>query len=403
MTNKWKKNITLFLSGQAISLFGSSLVQYAIMWYITLQTKSGIMMTLSIIAGFIPLFVLSPFAGVWADRYNRKRLIIIADAIIAFATLIVAVVFMLGYNDFWLLFLVSFIRALGQGIQTPAIGAILPQLVPEDKLLRVNGINGSIQAFVNLVSPMVSGALLTLVSIELIFFIDVITAVIAIVILATIPVTTHAKALEAATVRYFHDMMEGIKYIRSNRYIKRYFLFTALFFILITPAAFLTPLQVTRNYGDEVWRLTVIEITFSGGMMLGGALMASWGGFRNRVHTMIISALGMGLCTIGLGVIPMFSFYSVVMLLFGLDMPVFNTPAVALLQEKVEENYLGRVFGVQTMIHSSMMPLGMLIFGPLSDYITIESMLIVTGILMLIIGILVIGDKEFISAGLPEP
>jgi DHA3 family macrolide efflux protein-like MFS transporter len=183
--NNWRKNIILFLSSQTISLFGSMLVQYAIMWHITLTTKSGVMMTLFIICGFIPAFFLSPIAGVWADRYNRKILIIIADALIAIATLVLAILFLMGYESTWLLFVMAAIRAIGTGIQTPAVGAILPQIVPKEGLTKVNGINGSIQAIIMFVAPMVSAALLSMTSIEIIFFIDVITAAIAIFVLVT--------------------------------------------------------------------------------------------------------------------------------------------------------------------------------------------------------------------------
>lgn len=166
---KWKKDIILFLSSQTISLFGSSLVQYAIMWYITLTTESGMMMTLYIICGFIPTFILSPFAGVWADRFNRKILIMAADASIAVATLVLAIVFLLGYEATWLLFVMAAIRALGTGVQTPAVGAILPQIVPKEQLTKINGINGSIQAIIMFVSPIVSAGLLTWTTLEMIF------------------------------------------------------------------------------------------------------------------------------------------------------------------------------------------------------------------------------------------
>ena len=154
--NHWKRNIILFLSSQTISLFGSSLVQYAIMWYITLNTKSGMMMTLYILCGFIPTFILSPVAGVWADRYNRKLLIMLADGMIATVTLVLALLFLLGYDATWLLFVISAVRALGTGVQTPAVSAILPQIVPSDKLTKVNGTNGSLQAVIMFVSPIVS-------------------------------------------------------------------------------------------------------------------------------------------------------------------------------------------------------------------------------------------------------
>ncbi|MGZ9819192.1 MFS transporter [Peribacillus simplex] len=402
VTDNWKKNITLFLGSQTISLFGSSLVQYAIMWYITLNTQSGVMMTISIVCGFVPTFILSPIAGVWADRYNRKMLIILSDSLIAISTLILAILFLIGYDELWLLFVMSAVRAIGTGIQTPAVGAILPQLVPEDKLTRVNGTNGSIQALVMLVSPMVSGALLTMASIETIFFIDVITAAIAIfTLLAFLKIPAHAKALKEQTTSYFADLQEGFSYIRNHEFLKKFFMFFAFFFVLAAPVAFLTPLQVTRSFGNDVWRLTAIEITFAIGMMLGGIFMASWGGFKNKIHTMTLASLIIGACTFALGIIPVFWIYLIIMGVVGVAMPIFNTPSTVLLQEKVDGDLLGRVFGVLGMISTSMMPLGMLVFGPISDIIKIEWLLIGTGLLLFIQGFFLLGSKVLIEAGKP--
>lgn len=402
MHTHWKRNIILFLSSQTITMFGTMLVQYAIMWHITMTTQSGLMMTISILCGFVPTFFLSPFAGVWADRYNRKLLIIVSDSFIAIATLILAILFLLGYNEIWLLFVISAIRAIGTGIQTPAIGAILPQIVPEDQLTRINGINGSIQAIIMLLSPMASAALLSMASIEAIFFIDVITAAIAITImLLFVRVATHAKALGQQTVGYLDDLRKGFVYINNHKYVKNFFAFCALFMLLAAPAAFLTPLQVTRTFGNDVWRLTAIEIGFSIGMMLGGILIASWGGFRNKIHTMTLGCLLFGACTLSLGIVPNFWVYLVFMGITGISMPLFNTPSTVLLQENVEEEYLGRVFGVLGMISSSMMPMGMLVFGPLSDYVEIEWLLIGTGILLFIQAFFLLGNKVLLEAGKP--
>jgi DHA3 family macrolide efflux protein-like MFS transporter len=402
MNQNWKKNIILFLASQNISLFGSMLVQYAITWYITLQTQSGVMMTIAIICGFLPTFFLSPFAGVWADRYNRKTLIMLSDGMIAIATLILAILFIMKYDAIWLLFVASAIRALGSGIQTPAIGAILPQLVPEDKLTKVNATNSSIQSLVMLVSPMLSGALLTLATIEAIFFIDVITAAIAILILLLfLHVPAHAKALNKQTISYFGDMRAGFIYIKNHDFIKAFCLFNAIFFILAAPVAFLTPLQVTRSFGNDVWRLTAIEIIFSVGMMLGGIIMASWGGFKNKVHTMALSNLVIGAGTFALGVIPVFGIYLFFMGLIGIAMPIFNIPATVLFQQKVEKDFLGRVFGVLGMITSIMMPVGMLVFGPVADFVKIEWLLIGTGLLLLVQSMFIFSNKVLIEAGKP--
>lgn len=399
----WKRNIILFMTSQTISLFGSALVQYAIMWHITLNTQSGMMLTIYIICGFLPTFFFSPLGGVWADRYNRKRLIIISDSAIAISTLLLAILFLMGYDSLWLLFLISAVRAAGTGIQTPAVGAILPQIVPEKQLTKVNGINGSIQAFITLVSPMVSGALFAVAPIETIFFIDVITAAIGISILVGfVHISIHAKAKEKQATSHISDFLQGINYIKNHEFLKKFFLFFAFFFVFVAPAAFLTPLQVTRSFGDDVWRLTVIEISFSIGMMAGGVLIASWGGFKNKVHSMTLASLLIGVCTFMLGVVPSFWVYLIFMVLTGVAMPIFNTPATVLLQERIEEEYLGRVFGVLGMISTSMMPLGMLVFGPIADKIEIEWLLIVTGILLFIQGFFLIGSKVLVEAGKPR-
>lgn len=399
----WYRNIVLFLSSQTISLFGSSLVQYAIMWHITLTTESGLMMTVYILCGFLPTFLLSPVAGVWADRYNRKLLIMISDGLIAFATLILALLFLMGYDSIWLLFVMAAVRAFGTGVQTPSVGAILPQIVPKDKLTKVNGVNGSIQAVIMFISPMVSAALLTMASIEAIFFIDVITAAIAIfTLLAFLKIPAHQKASLEQSTSYFSDFKEGLKYVHNHAFLKKFFIYFSIFFVLMAPAAFLTPLQVTRSFGDDVWRLTAIEIAFSIGMMVGGGVIAAWGGFENKVKTMTLASIIMGVCTFALGMIPFFWIYLVFMALFGVAMPIFNTPTTVLLQEKIEEGFLGRVFGVMGMISTSMMPIGMLIFGPLADFIKVEWLLLGTGIFIMILSIFLGKDKALIEAGKPS-
>ena len=402
LNETWKKNVFIFLSGQTVSLFGSLLVQYAISWYIVLRTQSGVMMTISVICGFLPTLLLSPFAGVWADRYNRKMLIVLSDAGIAVSTLVLAIFFLLGYDAIWLLFVISAIRALGTAIQIPTVSAFLPQIVPEDKLLRVNGAFQRVESIIMLVCPMLAGALLTVASIEAIFFIDVFTALLAILILLLfLHVPVHAKALEKKPVTYLSDMREGLAYIKNRGFVKKLFLFCAVYLFLITPAAFLTPLQTARSFGSEVWRLTAIEIAFSVGMTVGGITIASWGGFKNKMHTMVLSCLVNGVCVFALGVTPVFWLYLVFSGLIGVIIPFFNTPLSVLLQQKIEGDYLGRIFGVFTMISSAAMPLGMLVFGPVADIVQNEWLLIGSGIKLFAESFFLLGSKDLIEAGKP--
>lgn len=412
----WKRNIAIFLGSQTISLFGSMLVQYAIMWHVTLSTKSGVAMTLSIACGFLPTFLLSPFGGVFADRYDRKRLIMLADGMIAAVSAILAVIYGLGFDTLWLLLAAQAARSVGQAMQQPAVGAILPQLVPESELMRINGINQTIMSVIMFVCPIVSGALLSVASMSVIFLVDVATAIPAIAILAfflkipprAAPAQESGEAGSAADLvkaerGYLEDMKLGLRYVRDHRYLTSLFLYLAILFFFVTPAAFLTPLQTARTFGDEVWRLTAIEIFFSSGMMIGGAVLAAWKGFRNRVKTLLVANLLWAVCTLALGLVPWFWLYLVFMGFFGIAMPLFNAPMATMIQEHVESDYMGRVFGVMTMLNTSVMPIAMLIFGPIADRIRIEWLLLGTGAVMLILAALTLANKRLIEAGEPKP
>jgi DHA3 family macrolide efflux protein-like MFS transporter len=136
-------------------------------------------------------------------------------------------------------------------------------------------------------------------------------------------------------------------------------------------------------------------------MMAGGVMVASWGGFKNKVHSMVLSILAIGACTFALGITPVFWIYLFLMGLIGIAMPFFNTPFTVLLQEKVEGDFLGRVFGVLVMISSITMPLAMLVYGPIADIIKIEWLLIGTGFLMFTESLFMLGNKVLIKAGKP--
>lgn len=403
MKQNWKRNIAVFMTSQALSIFGSSLVQYAMMWHITLQTKSGMAATVSIICGFLPMLFLSPFAGVWADRYNRKHLVMLADGFIALCTLILALFFLLGNAHIWMLYAAMAIRAVGSAVQSPAVNAMLPDIVPAEQLTRINGINGSIQSIITLISPMVSAALLGFTTLEYILFVDVFTAAAAILVLLLflkLPRQAHMEQNQGG--QYMAQLKEGFRYIGSHAYLRNFFIFCGIFYLLAAPAAFLTPLQVARSYGEDVWRLSAIEITFSVGMTLGGLGMAAWGGLKNRIHTMAIGCALMGLTTLLLGVRIPFWLYAGIMGICGLSMPIFNTPAMVLLQERVDPGMLGRVFGVMTMLSSSLMPASMLFYGPLADMIPIEWLLLSTGAVIVLASLLLLKNKPLLEAGAPR-
>lgn len=370
--------IAKFLTAQMISLLGSSLVQYAIIWHITLSTSSGRMLSISTLCGFLPQILISLIAGAWIDRYDRKKLIMAADAAIAVSTLFLAVAFLAGYRFNWALFTVLAIRSAGTGIQSPAVNAIIPQIVPQEKLLKINGINSTLSSLMMFLSPAVSGAILTIASLEVTLFIDVITAIIGISITAAIYIRPYEQT-EKSEGSSLKEIRKGFSYLKENRFIKRLLVYQLLILFLISPSAFLTPLMVSRTFGLEVWRLTASEMTYSLGMVLGGLLIASWGGFRRKINTTMLAGAVYGVLMIGLGNAPGFLCYLMCNTLIGITAPCYNGPITVIIQEKVEPHMQGRVFSFMQIATSCALPLGMVFFGPLADLISVQVLLSVAG------------------------
>lgn len=396
-----KRNITYFLISQSVSLLGSMLVMYAIMWHITLTTKSGFMMTIYVLTTFLPALFISPFAGVWADRLNKKKVMITADLTIAIFTLLIAVLFLFNIRHLWIIFVISIIRTLGQAVHQPAVSSVYPVIVEKDYLLKVQGINQGIQSASMIVIPLLAGLLLSIAPIEYLFFIDVVTAVIAVwMLVKLIKIPKKDNFEEDTKIAYFKEIKEGIQYAYKKPLIYNIILFGLIFMMLVAAPSFLSYLQVARVFGDEPWRLSVLEVFFGGGMLLGSFVISIWKGFKNRLVTYFVSYIMIGIGTIGLG-IPInywlyIGFWFVVGFFIALSSPLLAT----IIQEKVEEEYLGRVFSVFGLIHMIAMPIGMLVFGPLSDTVDASLLILISGIGMVAISMLVFLKRDFIKLGI---
>jgi DHA3 family macrolide efflux protein-like MFS transporter len=313
----------------------------------------------------------------------------VSDGLVAVSTLVLALFFLMGYKQVWLIFAVSAVRSIGSGMQSPAVSAILPQFVPQEKLMRINGIKSSIQSCIMLLSPAAGGVLLTLFSVETSFFVDVITAAIAIIIMAFLHIRPHINIPQVKQVGILIEFGEGIAYVRKNKLISYLIIYYVFFFFLISPAAFLTPLMVARSFGPEVWRLTLNEILFSGGSILGGVFMSVWGGYKNRMHSIALACLGFGVCSILLGVSDNFVFYLSIMGITGIFLPMFNTAETVLIQENVDNKVQGRVFSIIDLIATAVMPVGMFLFGPLADCIQIKYILLATGLCIAVLALII--------------
>lgn len=394
MTNKaakkgqslFDKRIILFLISQNISLFGSSVIAFTIMWYITLETSSGLWLMLSTICSMVPQVVISLWGGVWADRYNRKYLIMLADTFIALATLGLAIAFWLGLRRMELLLAVSVVRSIGAGIQTPAVNAIYPQLVPKDNLTKVQGVNQTLNSLLMLLAPAVGGVLLAAMDIAWAFMVDVVTAAFAVLIMGFIKVEKVKRP--DAHKPMLTELKQGIDYAFRHPLLRRIIICYAFSFFLITPASVLTPLQIERSFGSDVWRLTANEMVWTIGSLIGGVFVSLRGDFKDKVCTIAICLVAFGISFGLLGITRNFILYLIIMGTAGFFMPIIATAETVFIQEITQPTMLGRVFSIVQIISASSMPVAILIFGPLADVISVETILSSSGALLVLVGII---------------
>ena len=376
----WKRKTALFLLSQNISIFGSSVTGYAIIWYITLKTSSGVYMTLATLASMLPQMLVTLWGGVFADRHNRKWIIMLSDGFIALSTLALAGAWAAGAQSISLLLLVSVIRSVGSGLQSPAVGALYPQIVPASGLARVNGINQTLNSILLLLSPAVGGALLGSLGMEWAFVLDVVTAALAIAVMACLKVekVQRAEAPESA----LRELKIGLSFVVRHRLLRSVMVGVGVCFFLMTPAACLTNILVARTYGTEVWRLTANEIAWTLGNLAGGVYVALHGDFEKKIKTASIGLAGFALCVALMGAAGRFWIYLGVMAVSGLFMPVISSSLTVLIQTHVAPDMMGRVFSILQIIMSGAMPAAMLVFGPLADVISVECLLLITGVLL---------------------
>ena len=234
----WKKQVALFLVSQNISLFGSSVVGFAIIWHITLTTSSGVWVMLFTVCALLPQVLSSFWGDVWADRYNRKYLIVLSDSFIALATFGLAVAFLLNFRQLELLLAVSAVRSVGGGIQAPAVAAIYLQLVPQEHLTRVQGINQALNSVMMLAAPAAGGLVLSWMGIAAAFFVDVLTAAAAVLVMIKIPIKKTER--QKASGPMWDNWKEGARYAFRHPQLRRFLVFYLFSFFLITPAAVLS-------------------------------------------------------------------------------------------------------------------------------------------------------------------
>lgn len=384
----WKKNFFPFWTTQMLSLLGSSLVQFSLVWWLTKETGSATVLSLATMFAVIPEIIIQPFAGAITDRINRKAVIIIADAAIALATLILGIFFYFGNVQIWYIYVIMIIRSIGGAFHYPAEQASVSLMVPKDQLARIAGLNQAAKGVINIVSAPLGALVMDLIGVEGSLMIDVITAILAVSIISFIFIPKQ-KDLEKKDGSWFkvvmHDMIEGFHYLIGWKGIMVLTAMALIFKLALSPAFSLIPLLVSAHFNGDAAMYSMVEVAAGIGIIVGGALLGIWGGFKKKVYTMLLGGVGVGIGMIVFGIIPSNGFYYILPAAFvlGFMIPMTDGPLMAIMQEKIDNEYQGRVFTIFGSLLYLSTPIGLAISGPVSDTLGVQFWFILAGILVI--------------------
>lgn len=391
---RWKLPFFIIWAGEAISLIGSNLAQFALVWWLTETTGSATVLATATLFAMLPGIILGPVAGAFVDRTDRRKVMIVSDAVSALAAACLAYLFMIGAIQIWHVYLIMFIRSVAGTFQWPAMQASTSLMVPNEHLGRIAGLNQTMQGSLNIISPPLGALLLSIIPLHGIMAIDVVTAAIAIIPLCFIMIPQPQRITEgnntAEKSSLWADMREGFLYVRRWPGLLGLLLMATLINFLVNPAFSLLPILVTQHFRGQALELSWMNSVNGAGIILGGVILGVWGGFRRRIMTTLAGLIGMGIATAVLGVIPANGFWIAVgaMGIVGLMQPITNGPIMALFQSIVAPEMQGRVFTLIGSLASAMTPLGLLIAGPVSDWFGVRAWYLVGGIICVLMGAL---------------
>lgn len=391
----WKAPFFIIWGGQALSLLGSQLVQFALIWYLTVETGSATVLATASLVGLLPYVVFGPIIGTLVDRWDRRRVMLVADSLVALVTILLAVLFALGIASIWHIYLVMFIRSLAGAFHGNAMSASTALMVPVEHLTRIQGINQMLNGGLNVISAPLGALLLSLLPLQGILAIDVITAAFAILPLLFLSVPQperierkHEAGSRTSTV--WQDFQEGLRYMKSWPGLMMIGLMAILINFLLTPAGSLLPLLVKDYFKGGALELGWVNSASGIGVIVGGLLLGIWGGFKKKILTTFFGLFGLGVGVLVLALAPPTNILWAVIaaLIYGTMQPITNGPIGAILQSTVAPDMQARVGSLLSSLAGGMAPIGLLIAGPISDTVGIQAWFFIGGILCMFMAVL---------------
>jgi DHA3 family macrolide efflux protein-like MFS transporter len=334
--------------------------------------------------GMLPNVILGPFIGTLVDRWNRRLVMMLADSLVALATIALAVLFALDMAQVWQIFAVIFIRSLAGAFHSNAMSASTSLMVPVEHLVRVQGLNQMLNGGLNVISAPLGAWLLGLLPMQGILSIDIVTALFAILPLVFFHIPQpEQNAVNSKRTTVWLDFQAGLRYIISWPGLLIIGLMTVGINFTIIPAFSLLPLMVKDYFGGAAIHLSWVESAMGAGMIAGGALLGVWGGFSRKILTSMVGLMGMGAGALILALAPSSAISWAVggALLVGFMTPITMGPFFAVIQSIVEPDMQARVFSLLSSVGTGITPLGLMIAGPVADQVGIQAWFLLGGIL----------------------
>lgn len=383
LPRNWISVIAIIWCGQALSIFATVAASFAAMWYITETTSSAIWLSLASMAALLPVALLSPFGGVAADRYNRKHVIILADGSAGIFSFILALVIMSGHLSVPLMLLLLAVRTGGQAFHGPAMSALMPHLVPERHLIRINSMDQTITSLSSIIGPALGILLYTFIGLQGVMLLDAACATLACCCLGAVRITLNSPhASEQKSV--LQEMKEGCHFILRDKGLRNLMLLVMFTMLLFMPVASLDPLMTYEHFKGDGFQASLVEAVFGVGLLVGSAAILIWGGGSRRVPLIIVSGIVLGLSLAACGFLQsdQFPLFAVLVGISAAAIGCYNAPIMPILQKRTPDEKFGRVMGIFLAGSSLAAPIGLSFSGFIAEAIGITTWFIVCGTLV---------------------
>lgn len=386
--NNWKKVFAIIWTGQFFSILTSSIVNFAIILWLSFETKSAEVLALAAIAAMLPQSVLGLFTGIFIDRWKRKRIMIMADSFIAFCTLILAALFYLDVARIGHIYLLLTLRSIGSAFHMPAMQASVPLLAPKSELIRIAGINQIIQSACNIAGPALAALFISFIEMTNILLLDVIGAALACTSLLFVKIPDPDNTEKTQKVHLLKEAKEAYTAVRAQNGFSWLFILSVIGTFFIMPVSVLYPLMTLEHYSGNAFQISLIEVAWGGGALLGGAFLGMKKFRLNEISLINWSYILLGLTFLLSGVLPVSGYPLFVALtaIGGISGSLYMASFTTVIQTRINLVVMGRVFSFYMSVNLLPSMVGLLSTGFLADNIGMGNTFIIGGVLMGLIG-----------------